>query len=59
MSLAETAPPEAEEAEATITQAAREEALVMYHRGALVWAKIHGFPHWPSQVATIIPIPHY
>ena len=38
------------EAKAKATQAARDEALATYQRGALVWAKIHGFPHWPSQV---------
>ncbi|KAL3923335.1 MAG: hypothetical protein SGPRY_004253, partial [Prymnesium sp.] len=28
----------------------KDELCLRYHRGSLVWAKVHGFPWWPSQV---------
>ena len=52
-----TAPQEAvpetqteEDAAAKAAEAARAEALEKFKRGELVWSKIYGFPHWPSEV---------
>ena len=28
----------------------KDELCLQYARGSLVWAKIHGFPWWPSKV---------
>ncbi|KAL1514970.1 hypothetical protein AB1Y20_004046 [Prymnesium parvum] len=42
--------------EVTATESARASARALYKRGSLVWAKIHGFPSWPSQIRSLRPL---